>query len=150
MRGDFIEKKLYTTIAKNRRQFVAGRHERRRPVREVCLKIFVGPAVVADVGVSIDKTRRNIEPAGIQDFRRLATRVSSAWADVTDSPIKYRDFHTVEDFAGIDVDEFPAAHDKIGFHLSHCPLDQVPQLALRSHHVPFLTHMVLLTKVVET
>src|SRR5262245_15174139 len=149
MRGDFIEKKLYTTIAKNRRQFVAGRHERRRPVREICLKIFVGPAVVADVCVSVDKTRRNIEPTRIQDFRRLAARVSSAWADVTDSSIKYRNFHPIEDFPGIDVDKFPAGHDKVGFHLSHCTLDQAPQLALRSRHVPFLTHMVLVTKVVE-
>jgi len=107
------------------------------------------PAVVADVRVSVDKTRRDIEPARIQDFRRLATRVSSARADVADSPIKYRDFHTVEDFPGIDVDKLPARHDKVGFHLSHCALDQAPQLALRSHNVPFLTHMVLLTKVVE-
>src|SRR5262245_20454616 len=115
MRCHFIEKKLYTTIAKNRRQFVAGRYERRRPAREICLKIFVGSAVMADVGVSVDKTRRNIEPVRVQDFRPLATRVSSARVDVTDSPIKYRDFHPVEDFPGIDIDKFPAGHDKVGF-----------------------------------
>src|SRR5215475_11053192 len=96
MRCHLVEKKLYTTIAENRRQFVARRHERRRPVQEICLKIFVGPAVVADVGVSVDKTRRNIEPARIQDFRRFATRVSGARADVTDSSIKYRNFHHIE------------------------------------------------------
>ena len=118
-------------------------------MREICLKIFVGSAVVADMGVSIDKTRGNIAPVRIQDFRRLAMRVSGARADLTDSAIKYRNFHPIEDFPGIDVDKFPAGHDKVGFHLSHCTLDQAPQLALRSHHVPFLTHMVLVTKVVE-
>src|SRR5262245_25322168 len=148
MRGDFIEKKLYTTIAKNRRQFVAGRHERRRPVREICLKIFVGPAVVADVRVSVDKTRRDIEPARIQDFRRLATRVSSARADVADSPIKYRDFHTVEDFPGIDVDKLPARHHKVGFHLFHCGLDQEQESATSSLNVPFLLRVYLLCYVV--
>src|SRR5262245_36629890 len=102
MRCHFVENKLYATITKNSRQFVAGCHERRRPVREICLNIFVGPAIVADMGVSIDKTRGNIAPARIQDFRRLATRVSSARSDVTDSALKYRNFHPIEDFPGID------------------------------------------------
>jgi hypothetical protein len=73
-------------------------------MRKICLKILVRAAVVADVRVSVDKTRRNIEPARIQDFRRLAARVSSARTDVTDSSVKDRNFHPIENFPRIDVD----------------------------------------------
>jgi hypothetical protein len=93
-----------------------------------------------DVGVSVDKTWRNIEPARIQDFRRLAACVSSAWTDVTDSPVKHRNFHPIENFPGINVDKLAAGYDDVGFHLSQCALDQALQLSLRSYHIPFLTH----------
>jgi hypothetical protein len=95
---------------------------------------------MADMGVSVDKTRRNIEAAYVQDFRRLATRVSGARTDVTYSPVKYRNLHSIEDFSGINVYNFSAGNDKIGFHFSHCALDQAPQFALRSHYIPFVTH----------
>jgi hypothetical protein len=102
-------------------------------VREVSLQILVGPAVVADVGVAVDETRRNIESIGVQDFRCFATRVHGARTDVANSLVKDPNFHPIENFPRINVDKFAAGYDEVGLHFSHCPLNQAPQFCLCSH-----------------
>jgi hypothetical protein len=75
----------------------------------------------------------------VQNLSCLAARVSGAGTDVTDSPVQDRNCHPIENFPGIDIDEFAPGYDEIGFHLSHRTLNQAPQFRLRSHYIPFVT-----------
>ena len=72
---------------------------------------------MTDMRVGVDKTRRDEATRGIENLGRIAARVLGAGADVTDSAVEDGDLHTFENFTGIDVDEFSASDNQIGFDL---------------------------------
>jgi hypothetical protein len=62
-------------------------------------------------------------------------------ADIANTPVENGDFHPIEDFAGVDIDELPASDDEIRVDLSHGAADQSFHLYLCAAHGT-LTNMV--------
>jgi hypothetical protein len=84
-------------------------------VPEIGLKIFIGPAVMANMGVPVDKTGAYIEPSDIQNFCLFAACVRGVRTDVTDFSAKHSDFHPIKNFARVNIDKLPAGYDELGF-----------------------------------
>ena len=85
---------------------------------------------MTDMGVGVDKTRRDEATRGIENFAGFAARVLGAGPDVTDPAVENRDLHPFENFSGVDVDEFSAADNEIGFDLPERAADKASKLLL--------------------
>ena len=57
---DFIEKQFYAAQAEYARHLIAGRNHRRGAMRQKRLQILEGPGVMADMGMAVYKTGRDI------------------------------------------------------------------------------------------
>ena len=64
------------------------------------------------VRVTVEETRGNIQPAGVDDFGRF-TDAGAGVADEGDAAFCDGDVETVEDLSGADIDESAAADDSV-------------------------------------
>ena len=99
---------------------------------------------MADVGVGVDETGRDIQAAGVQYLSRIPTCVRGARSDVANSPIQNCNLHPIEDFTRIDVDQLSSDDDQVGLELTHRPSDEPLYLRSGTRHDNSLTHRKLL------
>src|SRR5690348_14774888 len=134
MTGDFVEKQIVTSSPKHTRKLIGRCNQGCSAARNKGLKIFEGPRVMANVRVPVDKARGDVGACTIDDLGARAAIALGARADIANPTVEYADFNAGKNFAGIDVDQFAAGDNEIGFKLPHCAADQSSQFFLGSGH----------------
>lgn len=83
-------------------------------MRQERFEILERPGIVADVSVPIDEPRRNIKPAGIENFGCFTPRVLRAGSYIADSAAVDSDFKTLQHFSRMHIDQFAAGNNEVG------------------------------------
>jgi hypothetical protein len=111
-----------------------SRNDCARAMRKERLEVFLRPRVVAYVRVAVNETRRHVTLRGIQDVSCAPLRMLRAPTAVANSPVENGNLDAVQNLAGIDVNEFTAGNDKIGFDLAHGVANESSEGLFRMSH----------------
>lgn len=134
MPRDFVEKQVVTSSPKHARKLIAGSNQGGSAAGNEGLKIFEGARIMADVRVAVDKAWRDVGACTFYDLGTRAAIAFGARADIANPAVEYGYFDAGKNFAGIDVDQFAAGDNEIGFNLTQCAADQSSQFFLSSGH----------------